>query len=710
MSHMAQGRYNDAVPLLEQALEIHQRLLVQEHAFVAASLDNLAMLYLHQGRYREAEPLFQQALKKRQQLWGKIHPQVAGSLNNLALLLAATDRPAEALARFRQASQIQDRTLGEVFATSSEADCLDYLQTIRNQVDVPLSLVLEYPSLGAEGKRFALEVVLKRKGLAVAVIAARNQILYSGRYPQIETELRQLRSLSEQIVELTFALPESSAPETSQQSLAKLRTDYTRLQRQLSSQIPENLLQEQLASYRDVALHLPPGTTLVEFVCCLVFDFKALPAQQEAQWKLPHYLAFILSANEPDDIQMLDLGEMDVIDRQIVSFRASIAGKSERRQFETVPMSLIPGFTNQGAELRRTLFDPIVAAIGNCKRLFLAPDGNLCRLPFEALPLDDGRYAIDEYQISYLSTGRDVLRFDVASSSQAEDPLVVADPDFDLGSNRTPAANAEVPEHGIYSGDLNGSLRFQQLEGTSREGKQVAALLGVHPWLRENVLEKHLKRHLAEEAVSEKQLQQHLQKEFHSPRLLHLATHGFFLSTPTHNPHQVLANAGMMSEIGRLSGAGLENPLLRSGLALAGANTWLQGGEPPTDAEDGILTAEDVAGLNLRDTELVVLSACETGLGDVQVGEGVFGLQRAFVLAGAKTLVMSLWQVSDDRTQELMIDFYQGILAGQPRSEALRAAQLAMKARYPHEPFYWGAFICQGNPAAFELGVRLPDD
>ena len=137
--------------------------------------------------------------------------------------------------------------------------------------------------------------------------------------------------------------------------------------------------------------------------------------------------------------------------------------------------------------------------------------------------------------------------------------------------------------------------------------------------------------------------------------------------------------------------------MLRSGLALAGVNTWLRAGVPPAEAEDGLLTAEDVSGLDLLATELVVLSACETGLGMVHAGEGVFGLRRAFVLAGARTLVMSLWKVPDQQTQELMEEFYRRILDGQPRADALREAQLAMKAKYP-DPLYWGAFICQGDP------------
>jgi CHAT domain-containing protein len=191
-------------------------------------------------------------------------------------------------------------------------------------------------------------------------------------------------------------------------------------------------------------------------------------------------------------------------------------------------------------------------------------------------------------------------------------------------------------------------------------------------------------------------------KACRSPRILHIATHGFFLPDVHRDPIQEKSGLAIFGELAnnRLARlARIENPLLRSGLALAGANTWLHGKDDLllSEAEDGLLTAEDVTGLDLIDTELVVLSACETGLGDIQVGEGVFGLCRAFVLAGVKTLVMSLWKVPDQQTQELMTDFYRRLLNGTPRADALREAQLAMKQKYP-DPLYWGAFICQGDP------------
>ena len=260
----------------------------------------------------------------------------------------------------------------------------------------------------------------------------------------------------------------------------------------------------------------------------------------------------------------------------------------------------------------------------------------------------------------------------------------------------------------------------------------VAALFGVEPQLRRQASESRL-------------------KSCRSPRVLHLATHGFFLGDQDLEDqrlqamldaqpwmedavlearraarektmldrlmlfgwigvilqpdlladlydlnHEMVSVRRLVSVAGQLAELELENPLLRSGLALAGANAGLRGAATST-TEDGILTAEDVAGLDLRATEIVVLSACETGLGDLRAGEGVFGLRRAFVLAGAKTLVMSLWKVPDEQTQELMVNFYQRLLAGEGRAEALRHAQLDLKARYP-EPFYWGAFHLPGGP------------
>jgi CHAT domain-containing protein len=330
-----------------------------------------------------------------------------------------------------------------------------------------------------------------------------------------------------------------------------------------------------------------------------------------------------------------------------------------------------------GARLYSLLFDPTIGSLGEHEHLLLAPDGDLAKVPFEVLPVGTGRL-IDIHHISYLTTGRDLLRAGSPPSGQQGEPVVLADPDFDVRGDV--AGKLEGKDVGPLRGGLDyGRLHFRRLPGTEQEGKQVAAMLGVRPWLAEAALEGRL-------------------KACRSPRILHLATHGFFLENQKHDPTRaVFGLFGPEGLSGRLTGPLPENPLLRSGMGLAGVNTWLAGGSPPAEAEDGILTAEDVTGLDLLDTELVVLSACETGLGEVRVGEGVFGLRRAFVLAGARTLVMSLWKVPDEQTRELMEEFYRRLLAGAPRADALREAQLVIRAKHPH-PYFWGAFICQGDP------------
>jgi len=339
--------------------------------------------------------------------------------------------------------------------------------------------------------------------------------------------------------------------------------------------------------------------------------------------------------------------------------------------------------------LREAIFDKILPAIGSCKHLIISPDGELSRLSFEVLPNGDDGYLIDDFQISYLGAGRDLLRFDLQTGRQPGKSLVIADPDFDLGQSKSAKPNKPDAITNRCSRDLNrADLHFGHLPGTKVEGKTVSAQLRVKPWLRDQALEGRL-------------------KQYRSPHILHFATHGFFLEDQQLDPNVTnrdlgaVAGFGDQKEFARLSGPVPENPLLRSGLALAGVNTWLKEQNLPVEAEDGILTAEDVTGLDLLDTELVVLSACETGLGEIRTGEGVFGLRRSFVLAGASTLVMSLWKVPDKQTQELMEEFYRRILKGEPRAEALKNAQMHIRSQYPH-PFYWGAFICQGDPGPLQ--------
>jgi len=702
------GNYAEAKRLYEESLQIARKTLGQQHHDMATCLNNLSSLYHTTGDYSAAMHYLEQALEIKTTTLGEQHPDTALSLSNMAKLCVATGNVSKAFSLIEQAANIHGRLVGRVFAIGSEKQRIAYLTTLRDTFDTFLSLVLEHLAHSVAARQAALELVLRRKGVGVEASSTQFEAVLSGRYPHLQPKLGELVVLSTKINRKILDGPGSEGSDAHRLLLADWNAERERLEKELVRKIPEMDLAQRLAAvdFRMLAGVLPEESVLIELVRFTPFGFDTVPAR----WEATRYLAFVVLSGMPDSVQMFDLGDAETLDRSIGSFRASITGDSERGEERVVDKrsrSAAPQLTgvsvradrsrlrsaieatrharprlaseerldntSLGLAIRRALFDPLVAFLDGRKRLFVAPDGDLARLPFEVLPTDNGTCLIDEYQISYVGVGRDALRFESAPGVEPGPPLVAADPDFDLDLSNGRAYGAkEVP--------------FERLEGTRVEGERIAELLDVEPLLGSGALEKSV-------------------KDSRSPRVLHLATHGFFLADTPRDLNEEQIGLGPVDgpRIGSLARlTHVENPLLRSGLALAGANTWLEGNNLPEEAEDGLLTAEDVTGMDLLATELVVLSACETGLGEVHGGEGVYGLRRAFVVAGANTLVMSLWQVPDKQTQELMEDFYMRILERQSLAEALREAQLAIKEKYP-DPLYWGAFVCQGDPDPLTL-------
>jgi len=685
--YKAAGKFEKSEELYRRALEISKSAMGDRHPNVALTLHNLAALRHAMGRYQEAEPLYLQALEIRSAALGEDHPDVAAVLNNLAALLAATSRESEALQLMKRAQSINDRSIANVFAMASESRRLGYLAILRGEMNAFLSLIAGPLAGSREAVEDGLDLVLRRKAIVADAMAAERDAVLSGRYPDLEPKLREMKTLRVQIAQKMMAGPGPEGIDAHRRLLEKWNVEKEKIETLLASRIPEVDLRKRLmeADRRAVAAALPAGAALVEYVRYNVFDFRASAAKGQLSWKPPRYLAFVLSAGEPSTAAMIDLGEADAIDRLVSDFRSTVTGESEKRDgrgIATKSEGTAP--TRSGADLRAMVFDPLLKVLGERKQLFLAPDGELYRLSFAALPLNAGRCLIDEHPISYVGAGRDVLRFGVAPLAEPSAALVVADPDYDLEAAAQLPQPDEAPA-GRRSRDLFRNIQhFQRLPGTRLEGERVAAMLGVSP--------------VEGSRASKGEI-----KGVRSPRILHMATHGFFL------PDQDRSRGG-----GTLQGAHgavphdpgasrfetlKETPLLRSGIVLAGANAWLQGRRLSPENGDGFLTGEDASGLDLLSTDLVVLSACETGLGDIKSGEGVFGLRRAFILAGAKTLLMSLWKVPDSQTQMLMVEFYGLVLQGRPRADALREAQLTVKRVFP-EPFYWAAFICQGDPGA----------
>ncbi|MGG6240958.1 CHAT domain-containing tetratricopeptide repeat protein [Nodosilinea sp. AN01ver1] len=710
--YYVQDNYKQATTHYNLAYELSRDIFGEQHPDVASTLTGLAETYHASGHYRKAYRCCSKALKYRLKTMGSNHPEVATNLQQIALLSISLGNKEKAVDNFCKAIEIRDWVIGEVFSFSSEMTRMAYVQKEKRTHSLFLSFLLQYFPDDCLKIQLGLNLLLRRKSVGAESLAIQLNALWTNRYPNLEAKFSALIDLTKQISQKIIDGPRFQDNQSYQQHLAEWQQQKEQLESALVRQIPEmNLAKKiQLADCNNVASSLPTNSVLVEFVYFHNYSFKAVPARGEKQWEPSRYVAFVLHAGEPEQIRLINLGEAEPINQMIKTFRTLITREQEESNRTLVndaqeaakrlarPETPVSSpLVDNGHELRAKIFDPLLPAIGNCKRLFIAPDGDLSRLPFEVLPTDDGHRLIDHYTISYLSTGRDVLRFGAPSTGEPTPPIVAADPDFDLEGSAPITEPSPEPEdptaignsdrsisHSRISRDFDRGIHFGRLQGTRTEGERIAQLLGVNPLLGAEVRETPL-------------------KACQSPQILHIATHGFFLENQKQDPNEdKLGAMGLMDispegSIGRLSAAHIENPLLRSGLALAGANTWLKDGTIPEDAEDAILTAEDVTAMDLLSTEMVVLSACETGLGEVQTGEGVFGLRRSFILAGAKTLVMSLWKVPDKQTQELMEDFYKRILAGQPRAEALRGAQLEMKRKYP-DPLYWGAFICQGDP------------
>jgi CHAT domain-containing protein len=344
---------------------------------------------------------------------------------------------------------------------------------------------------------------------------------------------------------------------------------------------------------------------------------------------------------------------------------------------------------------------PIRQKLGNTDKLLLSPDSQLNLIPFAALVDENNNYLVENYAITYLTSGRDLLKLQHSSPSQTA-PLLVANPDYSNPGNPSvqiasrdgfsQADNPSTKSPSSRSTDSRRStdlatLEFNPLPGTAQEAAAIA------PMLPEVTL------------LTESQATENAIKQTTRPQILHIATHGFFLEdielvAPPDFSSTLFGQRSPVADVELRPGfappsrtpANTENPLLRSGLALAGFNPR-QSGE-----DDGVLTALEAAGLNLYGTKLVVLSACETGVGEVNNGEGVYGLRRAFTIAGAESQVMSLWKVSDEGTKDLMVSYYQRLLKNEGRSEALRQVQLEMlrSAKYQH-PYFWASFIPSGD-------------
>ena len=451
--------------------------------------------------------------------------------------------------------------------------------------------------------------------------------------------------------------------------IAKLEAEARKLELQLAATNPAMAAVAGDDSVAALQKRIPKGMALVQYAFHHDHDPRQLPGAQPPGTPAPtgRYQAFVLHAKGP--VLRFDLGEAGAIDAAVTAFRKALQRPK------------IPGVLGRARALDARIWQPLQAALAGVDHVLVAPDAALDLVPFGALQGEDGRYRIETTTITYLSSGRDLLRMARRSPARGG-PLLLGDPDFagpELSNPAPGAAPGPAPMPGAStatdlprsdddgpqrSGDL-ASMRWQPLPGTADEARAIAATLpGATLLLGAEATEAALRSVVA-------------------PSLLHVATHGFFLARQT----AIAADSQQLPE----------NPLIRSGLMLAGA-TAASAGRPLAGGGDGVLTALEAGDLDLDGTRLVVLSACETAVGELREGDGVQGLRRTLAIAGAETLITSLWKVDDAATRDLMVQTYGALQAGKGRSEGLRAAQLAMLATPARKhPYYWAAFLVAGR-------------
>lgn len=448
-----------------------------------------------------------------------------------------------------------------------------------------------------------------------------------------------------------------------------------------------------MAGLTEVMEEVPPDSALLAFTRYERFEYR--DREGMLPWPLESTSGYVATISRAGNLEpkIVDLGSAEAIDNLVGSLSRLTWQLAETA--DRAPRRSLASFRKEGTELRRRVWDPLAFALEGVDQIFLVPDGDLNLLPFGALPVGEESYLIEASPpIQYLSAERDLI---VESADQGvgrgAELLAMGFPDYDernlfaaLASEGNEMFQLAQADLGSQDAVLRGrratcgdfdSMHFLALPGSLAELELVGAT-----WRQSSTDARATVLHgaRANEGAFKSRAPGH--------QVLHLATHGFFLG----------GECGSQARADREPL--LESPLLLSGLALAGANHRTAAGE---NQEDGILTAEEIASLDLRGLQWAVLSGCETGVGETRAGEGVFGLRRAFQIAGAQTVIMSLWPVDDEATRNWMKALYQHRFGeGRSTIDAVHQANLGIltarrKAGLSTHPFYWAGFVAAGD-------------
>lgn len=739
--------------LYERALKIQEKALGPDHPFVAISLGNLASALQAAGDYENARLLMARAVQIEEQNPGPDHPILARTLVKYASLSAVTGDYELARVQLERSVGILEKSLGSNHpdlastlavlaavdvqlgrrdsavnaAAGAEKISCDHLRlTIRTLSE---RQALRYESVRASGLSVLLasaaesaadsqvvhrawDAVIRSRALVLDEMAARHQASWAAGDSAVTRLFNGYVSNQKQLANLLVRGPGGGSV-TSYRSLV----DQVRKRGEES----EAALAERSAAFREEKLWTRAGAAqvaraLAEGSCLVSYVRYTDPAgiirrAQHATKPASHYISFVLRDRTTTPVAVY-LGSTARVD--------SLVGLWRQQAGNSGGMGSDGNAATVGTVLRQMVWDPILPYVQNAKKVFVVPEGSLQLLNLAALPIGKDRFLIEECPVlQYVSAERDLARVR-AETTRGEGLLALGGVDYDttdpfsVASQSEGQAESKIPSDADepatarpFRGKTSHCEGFQSLFFRPLPASALEVADVVSAWRRTRggqIVDRRTRSDATPdvlELTGAEASESVFKQEAPGRSVLHVATHGFVLSESCSSVLEPMRGVMLLLDPGQTesSSADEENPLLLTGLVFAGANHRQAAG---ADEDDGILTAEEVAAIDLRSVELAVLSACETGLGEVRAGEGVFGLRRAFQVAGARNLIMSLWPVEDEVTRTWMQGLYKAYLSQNVGiAEAVRNASLQLlrdrrSRRQSTAPIDWAAFVPVG--------------
>jgi len=642
----------------------------------------LATFSIDCGDIAKAEGLFGEAISAVEAKPSAISlRQISAKFAQLVSCAHARGASSDTVSLVEKLLHIDEQILDTALLSSSEWQRLAIVNNLQSHLDHYLWIVWSHFRNDARTTVRAFEVMLRRHGMATALARKQASIEESRHRSRREKvdRLRRLRRL------LADAAVRGAVQEGAQvhSEMERWGREAQRLETEIARESPWTADAERHLENAHVELLKKLGGDGVLAQCrrLRLWNPETSPIEsiRTRSFAKPteRYLAFVAGPGPDSTPRMVDVGDGEEIDNLIRTFLAEIRGDPDVGHPGKPERELLD--SNAGKALCDRLLKPILEAAPGCRRMYLALDGQLSALPIEALPLN-GTFALEQIDIRHLSFGRDLLREQTRSRAVTGKVVVVSAPDFDLSVLGSIARRVK-PAKGLV---------LEPLPSAKVEGRDIVKLL------QDGGIET--------EHISGSQATKSSVMGISYPLVLHLATHAKFFDITSPPRRGRGANPGELFQVSDESEGA--DPHLRSIIALAGANEFFDGKPTPQSIGNGLLTAAEVATMDLAGTELAVLSACDTGRGVPQIGEGVFGLRRAFEIAGAQSVIMSLWHVEDASTMKLMKNLYRELLAGESRPIALRKAKLNLKSGGA-DPWVWAAFIYVGKDEPVHWNSRL---